>query len=172
VTPPRARPLPALALAFALAACRREASAPPASATPAPRAQPTVTPYVAAQNAGPDFIDQQIALRLAEYAGHLAPALPLVRGALPQGGVGEHAFEIVAGHCYRIIAVGGVEAQDLDLVLYAPDGTVVDEDTRRDSDPVLGNLRPLCPPTSGRYRVEVRMITGQGDYGVQVLGTP
>ena len=41
-----------------------------------------------------------------------------------------------------------------------------------DEDPVLGSTRPLCPPNGGRYRVEVRMISGHGEYGVQVLGTP
>jgi hypothetical protein len=78
----------------------------------------------------------------------------------------------MGGHCYRIVAVGSAEVNDLDLFLFAPDGTQVDSDSQPNDYPVLGSTRPLCPPTGGTYRVEVRMQSGQGEYGLEVFRTP
>jgi hypothetical protein len=124
------------------------------------------------RDASPGFVEQQLALRAPTVSGnHRAVGTPL-RGVLSQGESSSHTFDVVAGHCYRVIGASGVEAEDIDLVLFSPDGTEIDSDTRSLRDPMLGSTRPLCPPVSGTYRVEVRMVRGQGDYGLQVLATP
>jgi hypothetical protein len=121
---------------------------------------------------GGDFVSQQLALRGAQLAPGLVLAVPPARGALPPGGTASHVFDARPGHCYRIVAVGGVTADDLDLALYAPDGSEVDSDTRGEPFPEIGATRPVCPPAGGRYRIEVRMISGEGDYGVAIYSTP
>ncbi len=113
-----------------------------------------------------------MAMRIGQYAQNLQPIEGMLRGTLQQGEARSHAFEIAAGHCYRIIAVGGVDVNDLDLSLFGPDGAEIDADTQTDNYPVIGRSRPVCPPAAGRYRLEVRMYDGHGDYGVQVFGTP
>jgi hypothetical protein len=119
-----------------------------------------------------DFVDRQLAMRGAQFAGTLVQVGPVLRGTLPQGGNASHTFEIIGGHCYRIIAVGDVDVNDLDLALFGPDGTQVDSDTQGETYPVLGGVRPLCPPNGGTYRIEVRMHDGQGAYGLEIFRTP
>jgi hypothetical protein len=79
---------------------------------------------------------------------------------------------MIANHCYRILAVGGVEVNDLDLALYDADGGELDADTSGGDYPALGTTRPICPPSPGRYRVEVRMRSGAGEYAVVAVRTP
>lgn len=170
-----ARSVRALTAAFLLvamgSACRNGRAAPTRGVSaPPPTPMPT-DPSLRADGTG-DFIEQQMSMRVLQFAANLTPVAPLMRGSLPQGGTASHVFEMAAGHCYRIIAVGGVEVNDLDLVLFAPDDTEVDSDTQRDNYPVIGRSRPVCPPNGGRYRLEVRMYDGQGEYGLQIFGTP
>jgi hypothetical protein len=133
-------------------------------------ARPSALPSVPGD--GGDFISQQIALRTMQYAPSLVPAFAALRGALPTGGTEAHPFDARPGHCYRIVAVGGVSADDLDLALFAPDGSEVDHDTEGDPFPEIGTTRPVCPPLGGRYRIEVHMAAGEGEYGVAVFRTP
>ena len=119
-----------------------------------------------------DFVDQQLALRGSQLPSAMIPAAAAARGTLATGAVASHDFDVAAGHCYRVVAVGGVEVNDLDLTLFGPDGSELDSDRHGETYPVLGSVRPICPPTSGHYRVEVRMASGQGEYGLQVFATP
>ena len=123
-------------------------------------------------NDGSSFVEHQIELRAAQFGASLVPAAPTARGSLVQGGAASHEFDVIANHCYRILAVGGVEVNDIDLALYGPDGSELDADTEGSDYPSLGTSRPICPPSPGRYRVEVRMRGGQGEYGVAILRTP
>lgn len=160
-------------------ACREPAThqATPESATFSvrPRSVPTSSPSanVAPRSDASDFIEQQMALRLDSLGPNRQPILPLIRGVLAQGSRVSHNFDVQPGHCYRIMAVGGVDVGDLDLVLYAPTGQPIASDTtRNDPFPDIGGTQPLCPSASGRYRIEVRMISGEGEYGLAVYGTP
>ena len=157
----------------ALCACR--AGTPPArAAEPVATTAPPPPSYTNAPplDAAPGFVDQQLGLRASESGSNLRPVGVPMRGVLTEGASADHAFDAMAGHCYRVLGASGVEADAIDLALYAPDGTEIDSDTHGDHAPVLGATRPLCPPVGGRYRVEVRMVRGQGDYGLQVMATP
>ncbi len=122
---------------------------------------------------GGDFIGSQMQMRQNQFAANMQPVMPLTRGTLAQGSHQDYAVTITPGRCYRIIGVGGVGVTDLDLKLYDPAGTMVDQDIATDNFPVIGlnNQRPLCPQTGGSYRLEVIMYQGSGDYGVQVFGS-
>jgi hypothetical protein len=147
---------------------RRATSTPP----PATSVPGLLRPANSRPDAGTSFVEQQMAMRVLQFANNLTPVMPMLRGTLPEGASATHTFDMAAGHCYRIIAVGGVEVNDLDLTLYAPDGSEVDSDTQNDNYPVIGRSRPVCPPNGGRYRLDVVMYDGQGEYGVQIFGTP
>ncbi len=121
---------------------------------------------------GATFVDHQLALRVAQFGAALVPVGAQARGWLAQGGVASHDVEMLANHCYRILAAGGVEVNDMDLALFGADGSELDADTAGADYPSLGTARPICPPSGGRFRIEVRMVGGQGEYGLAVLRTP
>ncbi len=158
---------------FASAGCHGEHEASPANRTASiARNAPAASDPGRSGSDAPTFVDRQMALRIAQFGGSLVPVAPMRRGTLAQGASASHDVEFVANHCYRILAVGGIEVNDLDLVLFGPDGSDLDEDTEGSDYPSLGTVRPICPPSPGTYRVEVRMRSGQGEYGLSVLRTP
>ena len=120
-----------------------------------------------------DFIGQQMTQRQTQFAPGMHPTMPMTRGSLatsvPPGNVQNYAVQIIPGHCYKIIGVGTPSVTDLDLKLFDPANTMVDQDVATDNFPVIGLQNPLCPTTAGTYRLEVTMYAGQGDYGVQVF---
>ena len=118
------------------------------------------------------FVERQLTLRIAQFGGSLVATGPAFRGVLAQGTHASHDVQLIANHCYRVLAAGGVEVTGLDLALFGADRTELDEDGENDAYPSLGTARPICPASPGRYRIEVRMRAGQGDYGVVVLRTP
>ena len=141
---------------------------------PQPGMQPGMQPVQPGmQQPGGDFIGSQMQMRQNQFAANMQPVMPLTRGTLAQGSHQDYAVTITPGRCYRIIGVGGVGVTDLDLKLYDPAGTMVDQDIATDNFPVIGlnNQRPLCPQTGGSYRLEVIMYQGAGDFGVQVFGS-
>ncbi len=159
----------------------------PAAAQPAaqpvvqPAMQPAVQPTVqqgmqpiAAPTApavpGGDYISGQMATRQAQFAAGTNPVLPLTRGTLATGASQNYAVNMTPGMCYKIIGVGGPGVTDLDLKLYDPAGTMVDQDIATDNFPVIGLQRQLCPTAAGQYRLEVNMFSGAGEFGVQVFG--
>jgi hypothetical protein len=121
---------------------------------------------------GGDFISSQMQVRQQQFAQNMAPVMPLTRGTLQTHSNQDYQVTITPGRCYKIIGVGGVGVTDLDLKLYDPNGTLVDQDIATDNYPVIGlnQQRPLCPQTGGSYRLRVEMYAGQGDFGVQVFG--
>lgn len=133
-----------------------------------PGMQPMPTPTPGAADG--DFIASQMTTRQGQFAQGMAPVLPLTRGTLATGGSQNYAVNMTPGQCYKIIGVGGPGVTDLDLKLYDPAGTMVDQDIATDNFPVIGLQRQLCPTAAGQYRLEVMMFSGSGDFGVQVFG--
>ncbi|MBK6534385.1 MAG: hypothetical protein IPF99_33925 [Deltaproteobacteria bacterium] len=121
---------------------------------------------------GGDFIASQMQMRQQQFAQGMAPVMPLTRGTLAQHSNQDYQVTITPGRCYKIIGVGGVGVRDLDLKLFDPNGTMVDQDIATDNYPVIGlnQQRPLCPQTGGSYRLRVEMYQGTGEFGVQVFG--
>jgi S1-C subfamily serine protease len=90
---------------------------------------------------------------------------PVELGALRNGQSEEIAIELEGGAPYAMIAVCDADCLDIDLQLFAPDSTLLEED-RRVSD--LPHVRFL-PATSGSYRLRVIMAGCQAEpcrYGV------
>ncbi|MFO0628420.1 MAG: hypothetical protein U0325_22800 [Polyangiales bacterium] len=121
---------------------------------------------------GGDFITSQMQMRQQQFAQGMMPVMPLTRGTLQTHSNQDYQVTITPGRCYKIIGVGGVGVTDLDLKLYDPNGTLVDQDIATDNYPVIGlnQQRPLCPQTGGSYRLRVEMYAGAGEFGVQVFG--
>ncbi len=158
-----------LSAALALSACTEEApeTAGPAAnqgGEPAAPADP-----VAAEEIDPnDRIGQEMAQRAQQFAEGMTPATPLFRGTLSNGGTQDYQAILQGARCFKIVGVGGQGVTDLDLFLFDPNGVQVQQDTATDSYPVLGLTHPICPETSGSYRVQVKMFQGSGDFGVRV----
>lgn len=132
--------------------------------------QPGMQPMQPGMQPSGDFIGSQLQMRQQQFAAGMNPVMPAARGTLATSGTQNYSVPLQAGHCYKIIGVGGVGVQDLDLKLYDPSNTAVDQDIATDNFPVIGLQRPLCPSVAGQYRLEVVMYAGQGEYGVQVFG--
>lgn len=145
---------------------------PPVQPGMQPAMQPGMQPGMQPMDpsGGGDFIAGQMATRQAQFAAGMPPVLPLTRGNLNQGGSQNYAVNMVPGQCYKIIGVGGPGVSDLDLKLYDPAGTMVDQDIATDNFPVIGLQHQLCPTAAGQYRLEVLMFSGSGEFGVQVFG--
>ncbi len=81
-----------------------------------------------------------------------------------QGQSARHNIQLEGGQCYAVLAVGGDGVNNLDLKLM--DGSnVVASDTTRTAFP---DVR-FCPPSSGRFAMEVTATNGAGDYFYEVL---
>ncbi len=122
------------------------------------------------QPGGGDFITSQLQMRQQQFAAGMNPVMPMARGTLATSATQNYSVPLQAGHCYKIIGVGGPGVTDLDLKLYSPTSQMVDQDVATDNFPVIGLQHQLCPTTPGAYRLEVLMYAGAGEFGVQVYG--
>jgi hypothetical protein len=140
--------------------------------SPTPAANPVQLVPTSVVGSG-DPIVESMKRYAQQFAQGLVPASALQRGTLPKGGVQDFQAILELGKCYAILGVGGPTVADLDLRLYDQNQVQIKQDTATDNYPVLGmpNDR-ICPQVSGLYRVRVEMYDGQGEFGVQVFGTP
>ena len=97
--------------------------------------------------------------------------MPPLRGRLDQGSKRDHMTVLSAGHCFKIVGTGGPDVQDLDLLLFDPNLVQIQRDVGHDPVPVIGQQSPLCPTLSGVYRLQARMVKGEGEYAIQVSRT-
>ena len=140
-----------------------------ASATTAPSTNPSAAPWVPASNDEGDFVLQQLALRAASLPDGMTPVLGPLRVALERE-THTHPFLVRPGHCYRVLAVGGLDSSEISLVLRDPTGLELDRDTPREPWASLGERRPWCPAIAGAYTVDVTARGGLA-YGIGVYGT-
>ena len=90
------------------------------------------------------------------------------------GSLDQSANEFVSvnldiGTTYQIVGACDTDCSDLDLVLYDPNGTEVDNDLQLDDYPVVA----VTPRHSGQYRVKVMMAKCSAEpcrYGLGVFG--
>jgi hypothetical protein len=174
-----------LALAASLA-CDRPGATPPAPSVvpppvapiaPVPVASPKVDPTVAQPTvaqpapATGDVIAITMQRRAQMVAAGMSPATPILRGTLAEGASQDFQAVMQAGKCFRIIGIGDIGVQDLDLKLFDPNGVQLQQDIATDNYPALGVEAPICPSTAGAYRLQVEMYRGSGAFGVQVYET-
>jgi hypothetical protein len=142
-------------------------------APPPTVAPPTIAAPVTAAPIPPpdpnDPIGQQMALRQGQFAQNMEPSTPIFRGSLTAGAHQDYQAVLQSDRCFKIIGVGGAGVTDLDLFLFDPQETQVQQDTATDAYPVLGLNHSICPDLAGSYRVRVRVFEGAGEFGVQVF---
>jgi hypothetical protein len=76
-----------------------------------------------------------------------------------------------SGKCYVVLGAGGTGVTQLGLHLLfpaAPPNAVMASDTNHGANPVLGDGKPLCPPSTAQVRVDAVVMQGAGDVAVQV----
>lgn len=133
---------------------------------------PPSDPGAAVPPAANDFIAVNMTARQQQFAQGMVAATPLQRGSLTTSQTQDFQAVLTPGRCYKIIGIGGPTVTDLDLVLFDPNGVQIQQDIATDNYPVLGLSQPLCPTVPGAYRVQVKMYSGQGEFGVQVFSSP
>jgi len=119
-----------------------------------------------------DPIGVEMARRAEQFAANTEVSTPVFRGSLETGRFQDYQAVLRSDRCFKIIGVGGAGVVDLDLFLFDPQGTQLQEDTATDAYPVLGLNHPICPDLRGDYRVRVRMFEGSGEFGVQIFHSP
>lgn len=73
------------------------------------------------------------------------------------------------GRCFRVLAAGGGGVEELDLLVRAPDGSVLVGDLSSDALPVAPPRGLWCAPVAGTYAVEVGVRRGAGEFAVQLF---
>ena len=120
--------------------------------------------------------DDAMGRQLRELARREAPQhVPVgtyFRDRLNRGEQRDFLAVLTANHCYRIVGVGDPEVEDLDLVLFDPEGVQWRQDLDQNANPILGNESELCPPRSGAHRLQVRMTAGRGEFLVGLYRSP
>jgi hypothetical protein len=89
-----------------------------------------------------------------------AAAVGSVTGELAANTSADQAVDLQQGSCYAITAVGDSGAQDIDLFLLDSSNRELDRDHAQNSQPIVR----VCPETSGRFTMRVRMTAGEGRY--------
>lgn len=163
-----------IVLVYALAGC---GSGAPSSAAAETRvgvtdstgANGALTEEIVPDGASPQ---QVLAIKAKHYARGLLAEGATILGDLPQGGHSDHLTVLRGTFCYRVLGVGGDGVEDLDLILYDPNGVQLQQDPAQDRFPVLGIGAEICPVVAGAYRIQVQMYKGSGAFAVAVYRTP
>ena len=114
------------------------------------------TTPAAAQNS----YQQQIRAQLGRHSasvlqhGYVADREP-VYGSLNDDDNDQKAVTLTAGRRYVVIGVCDEDCSDIDLRLFAPDGTKIIEDIETDDYPTI----QFTAPVTGTYRLSVEMAT-------------
>lgn len=114
----------------------------------------------------------ELEAHLRELGRERAPFMILdeaaMRGEGATGDMRDFSHVLHPGWCYKVLGAGGEGVVDLDLRVYDPNDVLLQRDTTRDAEPYIGQMRPICPVESGTYRIQARVIEGNGPYIVQV----
>jgi len=81
------------------------------------------------------------------------------------------ALILASGLCYKVIAQGTDPVGELDLLLYATNGVLIQQDTTSGAGAIIGTTRPICPEDPVEYRVEIR-ASGAGEVATQLYASP
>jgi hypothetical protein len=159
---------------LALAGCGRGAPSSAAAETHVAETDSADTDDPLSEEIVPDGSSpkQVLAIKAKKYARGLLAEGAAIVGELPQGGHSDHLTVLRGSFCYRILGVGGDGVEDLDLILYDPNGVQLQQDPAQDRFPVLGIGAEICPVMAGAYRIQVQMYKGTGAFAVGVYRTP
>jgi len=111
--------------------------------------------------------------RLAQrYATGWIAASAAFEGELTDAGTQDYQLVLGSAHCVRVLGASEASLDDLDLLLFDPNGVQVQGDQAADRFPVVGLAYPVCPPQPGAYRLQVRATSGAGAVRVQACHAP
>lgn len=116
---------------------------------------------------GADPLEARLYELSRSYARNMEPHGDAWAGELDRGQTADHQTVLEGSRCYKVLGVGGPDVDDLDLMIFDPNGVLVDQDDGTDEVPVLGLTTAVCPSQGGMFRVHVRMFRGRGAYRVQ-----
>lgn len=147
-------------LAVALAACSEPPSVPVASES------------LASPPAG-EFVSSRVSAALGQLSRAATTRGFTQEGADHRGFVVERGPEVLemplrSGSCYLVVAAGSEAIRELDVALYAGDGTEVERD---DATGALAALHH-CPAQSGTFYASVQATAGNGLFALRVLRGP
>lgn len=129
----------------------------------------TTARTAAAQNTYQQQIRTQMANHTQTVRGQgYSPERELITGSLNDDASEAMRLNLQGGTRYVIIGACDNDCSDVDLRLWAPDGTKVDEDILTDDTPIL----EFVAPVTGVYRLSVEMATCRQNpcyWGVQVF---
>lgn len=114
-----------------------------------------------------DFLGNRMREISGRYASGRAAVSPLMRGNLSTSQTQDFSVPLSAGRCYTVIGVGEPSVSDLDMFLFDGNGTQVAQDQATDNFPIV----QTCPSVPGNFRVQVKMYSGYGAFGLQVFGS-
>ena len=115
---------------------------------------------------GGDFLTNRMREISGRYASGRAPVSPLMRGNLQTSQTQDFSVALQSGHCYTVVGVGDPSVTDLDLFLFDGMGTQVAQDQATDNFPIV----QTCPSVPSNFRIQVKMYSGYGAFGIQVFG--
>ncbi|MBI2895218.1 MAG: hypothetical protein HYY06_16815 [Deltaproteobacteria bacterium] len=115
---------------------------------------------------GNDYIANRMRQIQQQYAQGRNPVSPLMRGSLQTSGTQDFSVTLQSGHCYTVVGVGDPSVTDLDMFLFDGAGTQVAQDQATDNFPIVQS----CPSVPGNFRVQVKMYSGYGNFGLQIFG--
>jgi hypothetical protein len=84
----------------------------------------------------------------------------------------EHRFNVRAGECFRIFAVGEPSIEDLDIEVFGPNGRRLAFDNGDDRWPVVQPDGPFCTFETGEHQARVRVARGSGRYAIEIWRLP
>lgn len=97
-----------------------------------------------------------------------SPDREVITGSLNDDATEAMRLNLQGGTRYAIVGVCDEDCSDVDLRIWGPDGTKIDEDIETDDTPVL----EFVAPVTGQYRLSVEMPTCRTNpcyWGVQVF---
>lgn len=127
-----------------------------------------VSPAQAAEAPSHDPLEAAIQKEARKHAPFMNPDGGFRHAKLKQGESKDLVFVLKAPYCYTLFARGGPDVDELDLFLFDPTGTPVQQDSTDGAHPILGVSEQICPPQSGMYRVRLTMERGHGDSALRV----
>lgn len=113
-----------------------------------------------------DALEAALRARGEEVADWMMRDGAPLRGTVAEGESRDFSHVMLPGFCYKVVAVSGEGIEDLEIRLYDGNSVLLQRDTTEDPQPFLGRERPVCPPETATYRLEVRAVAGGGDFAV------
>jgi hypothetical protein len=118
-------------------------------------------PVIASTSQAAGGLDENFALLDADMRARGYESLgDEQRNQLAAGAEQTYSVDLEGGRCYAILAVGDSAVRTMSLSLTDASGGEVDRDDGDDARPTVR----VCPQSTGRYVMHVRMVSGSGGY--------